>query len=129
MTAGEPPGHLPASGCPFLHCSPQADAGETPRLETHGGSLSHCQSLPFLAGPLSPRITCPNLSAFAQPVLYSPRPQPAHESAKLAEFFFFFPSMPFFMLLPRMPSISFPLILHRTFSDPSLPWKGGYSSP
>lgn len=69
MTAGEPPGHLPASGCPFLHCSPQADAGETPRLETHGGSLSHCQSLPFLAGPLSPRITCPKLSAFAQPFL------------------------------------------------------------
>lgn len=42
---------------------------DTSGLETHGGSLSHCQSLTFLAGPLSPGITCPNLSAFAQPFL------------------------------------------------------------
>lgn len=58
------------------------------------------QSLNFLAGPLRPWITGPNLSAFAQPFLILLILNQPTSLLNRPEFFFF-SSMSFFMLLPK----------------------------
>lgn len=90
---------------------------DTSGLETHGGSLSHCQSLTFLAGPLSPRITCPNLSAFAQPFFILLTLNQPMSLLNWLNFFFF----PFLPCLFSCFCLGCPLShLHWSFIEPSL---------
>lgn len=74
------------------------------------------QSVNFLAGPLRPRITGPNLSAFAQPFLI---PLILNQPTSLLTWpeFLLFSSMSFFMLLPKD---ALSPHLHWSFTEPSL---------